>query len=240
MEVGEDISPRKAMERRLLESERLATMGQLAGFIAHELNTPLTSISLLTSAASKRVKDSVALQKLHKIDEERRRAADIIRELLSLSKSRQIAAVETDLRSVVGSAVEQMRRKPKAGLTLDVDLGDQPASVVVDPLQIQEVVSNLLENALDATTKGSIRIRIEGRPKAFAIIVADTGTGMSPDVLAHLFEPFYTTKSHGDGIGLGLLLAKHIVTGHGGTLEVTSKTGQGSTFTVLLPRRDGP
>jgi len=236
--LAHDVTERKAMERRLAESERLATMGQLAGFIAHELNTPLTSISLLTSAATKRVKDEVALEKLNKINAERQRAAGIIRELLSLSKSRQINAVDTDLRSVVASAVEQARKKRKKGVSLDVEAGDGPVRATVDPLQIQEVLLNLIKNALDATAKGSVHVRVDERPDAFAIVVSDTGTGMSQDVLGHLFEPFYTTKPHGEGIGLGLLLSKHIVTGHGGTLEVSSELGIGSTFTVLLPRRD--
>ena len=229
---------RKRGQERLLDAERLATMGHLAGFIAHELNTPLTSISLLTSAASKRAKDPVVLDKLNKIDTERRRAAEIIRELLSLSKSRQVNAIETDLRSVAGSAVEQLRRKPKKGVTLEVELGEIAALTKVDPLQIQQVIVTLLDNAIDSTTKGFVRVRIEDRPRAYAIVVSDTGSGVSPEVLAHLFDPFSTTKAHGERIGLGLLLAKHIVTEHGGTLEVTSEAGRGFTVTVLLPRAE--
>src|SRR2546425_9802663 len=114
---------RKRGQERLLETERLATIGQLAGFIAHEVDTPLPSLSLLTSAASKRVTDPVALGKLEKIDTERRRAAKIIRGLMSLSESRQIHPIETDLRSVVRSAVSQMPRKRKKGVTLEVEVG---------------------------------------------------------------------------------------------------------------------
>jgi len=231
---------RKRGQEHLLDAERLATVGQLAGFIAHELNTPLTSISLLTAAANKRVKDPVALGKLEKIDTERRRAAEIIRRLLSLSRSRQLNVIETDLRSVARSAVEEMRRKRKKGVTLELEAGERPALTMIDPQQIQEVMVTLLDNANDSTAKGSVRIRIEERPRAYAIIVSDTGSGMSPEVLAHLFEPFSTTKAHGEGIGLGLLLSKHIVTGHGGTLEVTSELGRGSTVTVLLPRKETP
>ena len=229
---------RKRAQERLLDAERLATMGQLAGFIAHELNTPLTSISLLTSAATKRVEDPVALEKLKKIDAERRRAAGIIRGLLSLSRNRQIQAIETDLRFVVRSAVEQMPRKRKKGVTLDVDVGEGAAPSMVDPLQIQEVLLNLLDNAMRSTAKGSVRVRIEERPRTYAILVADTGQGMAPEVVAHLFEPFSTSKTQGEGIGLGLLLAKHVVTGHGGTLEVNSEPGRGTTVTVLLPRKE--
>ena len=229
---------RKCAQERLLDAERLATMGQLAGFIAHELNTPLTSISLLTSAASKRVTDPVALGKLEKIDTERRRAARIVHGLVSLSKSRQIHPIETDLRSVVRSAVSQMPRKRKKGVTLEVEVGEKAAVTMVDPPLIQELLVHLLDNAMHSTAKGSVRIRVEERPHAFAVTVADTGSGMTPEAVSHLFEPVSTTKVEGEGIGLGLLLAKHIATGHGGSLEVASEPGRGTTVTVLLPRRD--
>ncbi len=235
--VVRDITEKKALERRLVESERLATMGQLAGFIAHELNTPLTSISLLTSAVSRLVTDETAREKLEKINEERRRAAGIIQQLLSLSKQRQLTATETDLRSVVQTAVEHSRRYRKKGVTLDVAVGDSPIPVLVDPLQIQEVLVHLVKNAFEATSKGNVRIRIEDRGEFHAILVSDTGRGIAADVMPNLFQPFYTTKAGSGGIGLGLLQSKHIATGHGGTIDVTSEPGKGSTFTVFLPRR---
>src|SRR5438093_671500 len=135
---------RKRTQERLLERERLATMGQLASFIGHELNTPLTSISLLASAARKRVKSSFVLEKLDKIDAERRRAAEIIRALLGLSKTRDITMEPTDLRSIVGAAAESERQKMKPGVTLEVDLGEKEARAMVDPPQTQEVVGALL------------------------------------------------------------------------------------------------
>src|SRR3989449_906772 len=151
--VVRDITETKAADAalrestdRLRQSERLATLGQLAGFIAHELNTPLTNISLLADAAARRTKAPGVHEKLDKINEE--------------------------------------------------------------------------------------------RPGAYAIVISDTGIGMSPDVLARVFDPTYTTKPRGEGLGLGLPLAKHIVAGHGGTIEATSEPGVGSTFTVLLPRGD--
>jgi signal transduction histidine kinase len=235
--VVRDITEKKALERRLVESERLATMGQLAGFIAHELNTPLTSIALLTSAISRHVKDEAAREKLEKINVERRRAADIIQQLLSLSKNRPVTAIETDLRSVVQTAADHAKRYRKQGVALDVDVGESPMPVVVDPLQIQEVMMHLVKNAFEATSHGNVRIRIEDRGEFHAIVVSDTGSGIPEDVLSHLFQPFYTTKASSGGVGLGLLQSKHIATGHGGTIEVTSEPGKGSTFTVFLPRR---
>ena len=131
-----------------------------------------------------------------------------------------------------------MRSYRKKGVPIEVSLGEAPLRLKGDPLQLQEAVVNLVKNAIDATDRGSVQVRLEERPGSYAIVITDTGIGMSPDVLARVFDPTYTTKPRGEGLGLGLPLAKHIVAGHGGTIEATSEPGAGSTFTVLLPRGD--
>lgn len=132
--------------------------------------------------------------------------------------------------------MERVRRYRKKGVALEVDLGDAPVPVKADAIQLREVVANLVKNAIDATDHGAVRVRLEERPGFHAIVVSDTGTGMPTEVLSRVFDPFFTTKPRKEGLGLGLPLAKHIVSGHGGTIEVTSEPGKGSTFTILLPR----
>src|SRR5712691_2634067 len=243
--VVRDITEKKAAEAalresadRLRQSERLATLGQLAGFIAHELNTPLTNISLLTDEAARRTKAAGVHEKLDKINEERRRAAEIIRNLTSLSRNQQIQAIDSDLRSIVEAALDQVRSYRKKGVPIEVSLGEVPLRLKGDPLQLQEAVVNLVKNAIDATAHGSVRVRLEERPGTYAIVISDTGIGMSPDVLGRVFDPTYTTKPRGEGLGLGLPLAKHIVAVFCFNDTATSEPGVGSTFTVLLPRGD--
>src|SRR5438093_684767 len=142
------------------------------------------------------------------------------------------------LQSTVEAALDEVRSYRKKGVPIDVSLGEAPLRLKGDPLQLQEAVVNLVKNAIDATDRGSVRVRLEERPGSYAIVISDTGIGMSPDILARVFDPTYTTKPRGEGLGLGLPLAKHIVAGHGGTIEATSEPGVGSTFTVLLPRGD--
>lgn len=227
---------RKRAQEDTIEAERLSSVGQLAGFIAHELNTPLTSISLLTTAIGKHVKADAIRVKLDEIESERQRAAEIIRGLVALSRTRPIAVAATDLRAIVQSALGQVEMYRTRGVRLGVDVGDVPIPVTVDPGQIQEVIVNLVGNALDATSRGSVRVRLEERPEGHAIVVSDTGRRIRKEDLPHLFDPFVTIKGRGPGVGLELLMSKQIVKAHGGTIEVTSGREKGSTFTVVLPR----
>src|SRR5207249_2961015 len=163
-------------------------------------------------------------------------SAESIRALLGVSKTRDITMEPTDLRSIVRAAVESERQKMKPGVTLEVDLGEKEARARVDPPQIQEVVGALLRYAVGSSAGGTVWVRIEVRPEGIAIVVSDPAGEWSEEVRAHLFEPYLVSKGEGPETGLGLVLSKHVVTGHGGTIDVTSEPGVGSAFTVLLPR----
>ncbi|HLE54141.1 MAG TPA: PAS domain S-box protein [Thermoplasmata archaeon] len=238
--VLRDVTESREMQRRLMESERLASIGSMAGYVAHEINNPLANISLLVASAERRTNDAEVLEKLSKINAQRRQAAGIIADLLSFSKQRTIQAVGSDLREIIEAAVDQVAPYRKEGVDVRVALGPRPVSAQVDPIQMQEVFVNLLKNGLEATASGSVSVELDDQGDLLAIRVADTGVGMPPEMLERLFEPFFTTKRKTGGTGLGLPLCRNVVTAHGGEIQVSSEPGRGSTFTVLIPRTQPP
>ena len=233
-----DITEQQDMQRRLLATERLASVGQMAAYVAHEINTPLANISLLAAASKRRTEDPEVRDRLEKIDVQRRQAAAIIADLLNFTKHREIQPVEVDLRTVVMAAADQMEPYRSKDVDLQLDVGEAPAMSRVDPLQMQEVFVNLLRNALEATTRGRVTVHLECRPGYRILTVADTGHGIPPEVQSRLFQPFVTTKRQKGGTGLGLALCRNIVTAHGGEIHFPSTTGKGTAFTVTLPQED--
>ena len=234
-----DITETKDLERRLLENERLAAMGRLTGYVAHEINTPLTNISLLAATAAKRSQDPEIVSRLEKINAQRRLIGSILQDLAGLTRPPPIQPVETDLRMIVDGSLEQMEPYLHEGVELRKEAGS-PVVADVDPRRIQQVLVNLTKNALQATSNGTVTVGVEDRGDTVALVVHDTGPGMPPDVLEKLFQPFFTTKPKEQGTGLGLAFAKSVVNAHGGTIEVESELGQGTTFTVVLPKIPSP
>ncbi len=232
-----DVSEQRDIQRKLLESERWASMGRLASFVAHEINTPLTNISLLTASVSRRVTDPEIQERLKKISAQGKIAANITSELLRFARPGAINPAETDLVEIVRGAVEHAEAFRNPGTELHTELEKGPVLCRVDALRIQEVVVNLLKNAYDATPNGSVTVRLKQRGDSIAIAVADTGMGIPPEVQARLFEAFFTTKKKGEGTGLGLAISRNFVVSHGGDITVASEVNKGSTFTVVLPKR---
>jgi len=234
--IARDVTEEAALRRRLLESERWGSMGRIASFVAHEINTPLTNISLLTASIKRRTDDPEIQTRLGKITAQGKIAASITAELLKFGKPGTLNVADVDLAEIVRASVEQAEVYCKADVATRVELGDRPIPCRADPIRMQEVLVNLLKNAYEATSKGAVRVRTEEQRDFLAVVVSDTGTGMPPDVQKRIFEPFFTTKKKGEGTGLGLALSKNFVVAHGGDIVVTSEEGRGSAFTVLLPR----
>jgi len=234
--IARNVTEQSEMQRKLLESERAASMGRLASFVAHEINTPLTNISLLASSIGRRSSDPEVQTRLKKISAQGKIAAGITAELLKFARPRSTNLVETDLRDVVQAAADQAGVFRKPGVELRLDLGDDPLVLRIDPVRMNEVFVNLLKNAFEATNNGEVGVRTETTDDAFVLTVSDTGSGIPSEVRRRLFEPFVSTKGKGEGTGLGLALSKSFVIGHGGDISVSTEVGRGSSFTVRLPR----
>lgn len=228
---------RNRIEKILSENERMASMGQLAAYVAHEVNTPLTNISLLASSIARRETDPEILQKVAAISEQRRKATAIVMDILEFPKERSSRHAPEDIRQVISAALAQVEPYRRSNVELVTELGDRAAFANVDAIQIRDVFANLLKNALEATAEGRVIVSLKELPEFLLVSVTDTGTGLSREVLDQLFHPLSSLESDPEGPSLGLAVSRAIVAAHGGKIEATSEVGKGSTFTVILPRR---
>jgi PAS domain S-box-containing protein len=227
---------RSRVEKELAENDRLASMGQLAAYVAHEVNTPLTNISLLASNIARREKDPEVLRKLDAIGEQRRKATAIITDLVDVPRQSTLRRAPEDIRTVIAAAVKQVTPFQKPEVSLRVETGGRAVFANIDTVQIRDVFVNLLRNALQATSHGSVTVRLTELPGFLFASVEDTGTGMPPEVVEQLFHPVYGAGLGAEGAPFGLAASRNIVAAHGGKIEAISEVGKGSTFTVILPR----
>jgi PAS domain S-box-containing protein len=255
MAVMRDVTDRTRLEAQLRQAQKMEAIGSLAGGIAHDFNNLLSVILSYVSLASEAAPPgSVLRDDLDEIRHAGERAADLTRQLLAFSRQqvlrprlvdvgRMVADMEKMLRRILGDDVALLLRAPEVA-----------AIVNADPSQIEQIVMNLAVNARDALIRGGeLAIGVEhvelGTGSAIApdapagsyvsLRVADTGTGMDAATLARIFEPFFTTKETGRGTGLGLSTVFGIVRQSGGHIAVESSVGEGTSFTVLLPRVPG-
>lgn len=230
-----DVTSLRDVQRKLLETEQLASIGRTAAFVAHELNTPLTNIALLAASIRRQATDPQILERLDRLDAQRRVAAKIIEEVLSFTHTARIQRDPTDLADLVRLAADQADPYRAAEVSLRLDLAPEPVVASVDALKMSQVFVNLIKNALQATERGTVSVSLRREDDGAIVVVRDTGRGMSAEERGQLFKPFFTTKARGDGVGLGLAFTKAVVDAHGGRIDVSTEPGQGSTFTVELP-----
>ncbi len=231
-------------KRKILESERLAFLGQLAAGVAHELNNPLQGIVTYSHLLleEKDLKDPQA-DFLRKIVKQADRCSKIIRGLLDFSRQRTAVKTPSDVSAILHECLSLVERQPLFH-NIQVDrgaLGPLPP-VVVDPSQIQQVFMNLILNAAEAMNGSgclTLATRFNETQKGVEIAISDTGRGIPAEQMEKIFEPFFTTKEVGRGTGLGLAICYGIVKGHGGSISVESKVGEGTTFTIRLPADGG-
>lgn len=238
--IDAEAKARIAALEQLRHADRLSTVGKLASGIAHELGTPLNVISgRADMIATREVEGDAVLDSAKVIAQASHRVAGIIRQLLDFARRRGPQRAEHDLRTVTQqttSLLRTMAEKKKVTVTIEDGV---PVPVEVDSGQIQQALTNLVVNALQAVERGGHVVVTCGRDERGAFVrVKDDGPGIAPETLPLVFDPFFTTKDVGEGTGLGLSVAHGIVHDHGGTLEVESKPGEGAAFTIHLPLRE--
>jgi PAS domain S-box-containing protein len=232
-----DTSQRRTLERQLAQAQKLEAVGRLAGGVAHDFNNIITAIlGHAEMARDVLPKDSLAQDDLSQIIRASGRAAELTGQLLTFSRRQVAQPRRTDLNSLVDETRRLFERLIGADVLLSIVRSDVPVIVHADPGQLEQVLMNLVVNARDAMPSGGVLTVRVGLHNSRALVeVRDTGTGMSPDIQARIFEPFFTTKERGKATGLGLATCYGIVHQAGGTIEVASVPGEGSTFRVLLP-----
>jgi signal transduction histidine kinase len=250
--IRAESAERIAALEQLRHADRLKTVGRLAAGIAHELGTPLNVIAGRAALiAGRRLDPSEVLASASTIKAEADRITGIVQQLLVFARRRTPQRNQIDLRHVVADTVHLLQPlADKSQIQLCVAGDGQPREAWIDAGRIQQVLTNLVMNAVQSMPNGGeIVIRLDTRrdcppdqpleepQEVQAVSVEDQGTGIAADELQQVFEPFFTTKEVGEGTGLGLSIAYGIVQEHGGWIDAASEPGRGSTFTIYLPRR---
>ncbi len=231
-------SERLRLQAQLRHADRLATIGQLAAGVAHELNEPLGGILGFTQLAQKHSDlDPQLSRDLSKIESASLHAREIVRKLMLFARQTPPEHERIDVNHVVMEALSLLEsRSEKAGVDVVCSLLPQLPKTIADPNQIRQVVVNLVVNALQAMPEGgTVRVETRRDEQDVLLLVSDTGRGMPEDVRSKIFEPFFTTKDVGEGTGLGLAVVHGIVTSHRGRIHVESEADGGTRFEVRLP-----
>jgi len=241
----------KRAHEHVLHVEKMATIGKMAAVVAHEINNPLSGILTYAKLLKKWIqrgeaetsKKNDAEQCLDLIADESRRCGDLVKNLLTFSHTSPMNVQTTDLNTVVDRSVRLVAHQLELnGVELHLDLPSNLPAIQCDPGQIEQVLLALIMNAIDAMPRGGnlwVSTRMGDESDELAIEVRDDGSGIPPEILPNIFEPFLTTKETGKSVGLGLAVSQNIIEGHRGRVDVHSEVGKGTTFTVTLPVEGG-
>jgi two-component system NtrC family sensor kinase len=229
----------QATQKQLIQSEKLASMGQLAAGVAHEINNPLGTILLYSDIMYKEIpSESQHASDLKRVMDEAARCKRIVSDLLNFARQNRVSVQEIDLNGLVEQLCGELQAQPLfAGVQIVLELAEDLDPIHADAAQLRQAFVNLLDNAADATPEGG-RLAVTTRRRDgthVAVSVQDMGSGIAEEDLNKIFTPFFTTKPIGRGTGLGLSIVYGIVKMHHGQIDVQSEVGVGTTFTVTLP-----
>jgi len=229
---------------QLIQADKLASLGEMAASIAHEVNNPLGGILVYTKLLSKKIADDsiskeTTLNYLSKMESELTRSTKLIRNLLDFARQSPPALREINLNEVINQAFDLAAHSAELqNIQVIKELDPSLPRLMADFDQLQQVCTNLIMNAIQAMPEGGkLTIRTSSDGAHVKVEVQDTGVGISPENMRKLFTPFFTTKGKGKGVGLGLAVAYGIIQRHRGKIEAQSKEGEGTTFTIHLPLR---
>jgi two-component system, sporulation sensor kinase E len=244
-----DVTLKRVHEMQMIQTEKMSSIGVLATGIAHEINNPLTSVAGYAEALLRRFRDEPSLGTDIRLDDFQKYLEVIVREayhckgiigsLLNFGRKSDGLIGTVNLNGLMLEILELLRHQPNFGeMEIVADLKENIPNILGDPSGLRQVFMNLFINACHAIKDGGrveISTAYSEKDQAIFIQVRDTGCGIAPDVIDRIWDPFFTTKEVGKGIGLGLALTYNIVKRHGGEITVESRVGEGSQFTVLLP-----
>jgi two-component system, NtrC family, sensor kinase len=246
--VTERTEQLKQAQVKLMQSDRLASLGQLSASVAHEINNPVSGVLNLSMLMQRLLKEDGIPQEriadfrkyLQQVINETTRVGRIVSDLLSFSRRSKPQRTQADLNKIIRSTVSLVSHKMKlANTEVRLDLQEDLPSVQCDSSQIQQVALNLVMNAAESmhhrAEGGLVQVTTRATADAILLVVSDNGEGIPKENLGKIFDPFFTTKPEGKGVGLGLAVLYGIVEAHGGEVDVKSKLGEGTTFTITLP-----
>ena len=240
----ESLAEARSLNAHIAQAEKLASLGQIAAGVVHELNNPLTSIVAYTDYLIRKAAvrpsgpDADEIDRLRRISESAGRMLRFTRDLVSYARPSSETPVQVSLHLVIDQAVAFCEHVlAGAGVTVERHFAPNLPPVRGKPEQLAQIFVNLVTNACHAMAAGGGTLKVTTReePGVVCVELADTGHGIQAEHVPHVFTPFFTTKTSGAGTGLGLAIVKSILDGHGGTIRASSEPGKGATFLVTLP-----
>ena len=244
-----DVTRMSEMQEQLSRTRRLASVGQLAAGVAHEINNPLAAITTCAEATMRDIRQTSETRELaetrqwnyylEEIVRQALRCKEITRGLLDLTRQRQARRVMCDVNLIAKQCAKVAVQRAGSAVEFEIKIDGDLGEVATDATMVRQILDNLFGNAVDALgdERGRVSLSTSRDGDRIAIEISDTGSGISPELMSRIFDPFFSTKGPGKGYGLGLASSLSLAESLGGALTVDSKEGSGSRFRLWIPRR---